>query len=96
MAQKASSSPPSDILLPVPHHSCLSLSGAGSHTRVSCVSRIKNTTSLELWSAMHQSRNQMVIDCRVIPHLVNFQLVLSLFDHFVREAEGQLVYSEGR
>lgn len=29
-------------------------------------------------------------------HLVNFQLVLSLFDHFVREAEGQLVGSEGR
>lgn len=45
---------------------------------------------------MHHSRNQMVIDCRMIPHLVNFQLVLSLFHHFVREAQGQLVYSEGR
>lgn len=45
---------------------------------------------------MHQTRNQIVIDCTMIPHLVNFQLVLSFFDHFVREAEGQLVYSEGR
>lgn len=52
-----------------------------------------------LHKAIHQTQKQNrhhSIPSNVILHLVNFQLVLCLFDHFIWEAEMQLICSEGR